>query len=435
MASAGVSNSPASAMRYGAASGQGSMRLSWCSSLTPRTCDWPPPGPRITMNRRMDTPTVTAAPETRGQLRFREVLRFAFETFCANKVRFVLTAVGMVIGTASLILVVTVGLTGKQYILGQIQGIGANLIDAYHETGSLAGRTSRSDFLTMDDMQAVQRDVPGIRAASPIVELHDRISAGQGHERDVLILGVSSEYDVVRNLQMLAGRFFDGDDVQSRGKVAAMTPQLAQQLYGSPEAAVGQSLKLMGLPFTVVGTFRERVETFGQSEIGAYTILIPFTLAQSLSGTIAVKDLFFAMADSAEVPRATVQIRRVLRSRHRPESVYQVSNFTELLNVATRTANALTLVLLLVSAVTLLVSGVGIMNIMLATVKARIREIGIRKAIGATRREIRYQFLSEAMFISLTGGLIGIIIGLLLPLSVRWFTDYRIPISGLSAII
>ncbi len=389
----------------------------------------------ITINsRQMSTPTVTTGPG-RAELEFGDIARFAFETFCANKVRFVLTAVGMVIGTASLILVVTVGLTGKQYILGQIQGIGANLIDAYYDTSSLAGRTSRSDYLTVEDMMAAQREVPGIRAASPILELHDRISAGQGRERDVLILGVSAEYDVVRNLQMLSGRFFDPDDVQSRGKVLAMTPQLAQQLYGSPEAAVGQTLRLTNLPFTVIGTFRERVETFGQSEIGAFTILIPYTVAENVTGTNAVKDLFFAMADSAEVPRATAQIRQVLQSRHRAQTVYYVTNFTELLNVAMRSANALTLVLLLVSAVTLLVSGVGIMNIMLATVKQRIREIGIRKAIGATKREIRYQFLTEAMFISLAGGIVGILIGLLLPLSVRWFTDYRIPISGLSAII
>jgi len=125
----------------------------------------------------------------------------------------------------------------------------------------------------------------------------------------------------------------------------------------------------------------------------------------------------------------------VIQSRHRPESNYIVQNLTELVTVADRTANALTLVLLLVAAVTLLVSGIGIMNIMLATVTSRIREIGIRKAIGATNAEIRFQFLSEAILISLIGGLGGVVIGLLLPYSVRFLTEYRIPISGLSAIV
>jgi putative ABC transport system permease protein len=135
------------------------------------------------------------------------------------------------------------------------------------------------------------------------------------------------------------------------------------------------------------------------------------------------------------VAPATAQIKRVIQSRHRPESVYNVENLTQLVAVAEKTANALTVVLLLVAAITLLVSGIGIMNIMLATVSARIREIGIRKAIGATNREIRFQFLSEAILISLIGGFVGVIIGLALPFSVRFLTEYRIPISGLSAIV
>jgi len=131
----------------------------------------------------------------------------------------------------------------------------------------------------------------------------------------------------------------------------------------------------------------------------------------------------------------TDQVRKVIQSRHRPESVYMVQNLTELVAVADRTASALTMVLLLIATVTLLVSGIGIMNIMLATVSSRIREIGIRKAMGATNRSIRYQFLSEAILISLIGGLTGVVIGLALPFSVRFLTEYRIPISGLSAII
>ncbi len=366
-----------------------------------------------------------------------EIVRMAIDSFRANKVRFALTALGMVIGTASLILVVTIGLTGKQYILAQINAIGANMIIASYEGGGNASVAAvPQDLLTVDDVKAVQEQVPGVAAASPMVEIHERIPVGSGKERDILVLGVSPEYSTIRNLQVLAGRFFDPDDSQMRSKVAAVTEAFAKRMYGGQDAAVGKVIKVSGLPFTVIGTFRERVETFGQSEIATDTILIPYTAANSyFTGTNTVKQIFFSMYDSAEVPHATEEIQRVLRSRHRPESVYRVENLTQLLSVAARTATALTVILLLIATVTLIVSGVGIMNIMLATVTARIREIGVRKAVGATTRDIRFQFLAEAVLISVSGGVVGTLIGLALPLSVRYFTTFRIPISGLSAII
>jgi putative ABC transport system permease protein len=377
------------------------------------------------------------SPEQKPNLDFGEIVRFAYDTFCSNKIRFALTALGMVIGNASLILVVTIGMTGKQYILNQIQAIGANMVYVYEEgTANQAENTvSQQDLLSLNDMRAIREQVPGIRAASPLVELHDRIPVGNGKERDVMILGVSPEYLKVRNLDVPMGRFFDDEDTHARNKVAVATEKFAIKQFGSEEEAIGRRVQLNGLPFTIIGTFRERVETFGQSGIADETLLIPYTVAQYFTGNEAVNQLFFSLGDSSDVPQATQQIKRVIQSRHRAETVYRVENLTELLDVAAKSANALTMVLLLVAMVTLVVSGVGIMNIMLATVTSRIREIGVRKALGATNREIRLQFMAEAMFISLSGGILGIIIGLALPLSVRWFTAFRIPISGLSAII
>jgi putative ABC transport system permease protein len=321
--------------------------------------------------------------------------------------------------------------------MNQIQGIGANLIYADYEAGGNASVNTAggTDYLTVDDMRAVQQEVPGIQAASPMLELHDRISVGGGKERDILVLGVSPQYSTVRNLQILAGRFFDEEDSMSGAKVAAVTQQFAQRTYGSQQAAVGQNLKILGLPFVIIGTFRERVETFGQSEIATDTILIPYSVGRYFSGNQTVKQLFFSVSDAGDVPRATQMIQQILQSRHKPESVYRVQNLTQLLQVASRTANALTLVLLAVALIVLIVGGVGIMNIMLANVRTRIREIGVRKAIGATRREIELQFLTEAVLISLAGGVIGTLLGLAVPFSVRFLTEYRIPISGLSAII
>jgi putative ABC transport system permease protein len=281
----------------------------------------------------------------------------------------------------------------------------------------------------------VLQQVPGIVAASPVVPFDDRVPVGNGKERDIRVLGVFPEYISVRNLVVLSGRFFDAEDAQAHNKVGVITQKLAEQLYGSTDDAVGRVLKVAGLPFTVVGTFKERVDTFGQSEVTSNTMLIPYTVSRYFTDTPEVKQLYFSAAEPSMVVPVTEQIRKVIQARHRPESLYDVANLTELVAVADRTANALTMVLLLVATVTLLVSGIGIMNIMLATVSARIREIGIRKAIGATSREIRFQFLSEAILISLVGGFIGVIIGLALPFSVRFFTEYRIPISGLSAIV
>jgi putative ABC transport system permease protein len=381
--------------------------------------------------------TSTAAPPVRPKpkLVFGEILAFAYDTFCSNKIRFALTALGMVIGTASLILVVTIGMTGKQYVLNQIQSIGANWIYAEYQGGAQRMTNTTPDPLTIDDMKAVLAVVPGIVAASPAAQLAERISIGDGKERDIQILGVYPGYRIVRNLVVVSGRFFDEQDEQAHNKVGVITEKMAVQIYGSPDEAVGKIIKLSGLPFTVIGTFRERVDTFGQSEVTDSTMLIPYSVSRYFLPSQTVKQIHFSVADPSLVVPVTAEIRKVIQSRHRPESVYNVDNLTQLVDVAGKTANALTMVLLLVAAVTLLVSGIGIMNIMLATVSARIREIGIRKALGATNREIQLQFMSEAVLISLVGGVIGIVIGLALPFSVRFFTDYRVPISGLSAIV
>ena len=377
------------------------------------------------------------AETARETMVFSEIVSIAVDSFRASKVLFVFTALGMVIGTASLIVVVTIGLTGKQYALNQIQSIGANMVLAYWEGGGDASVSpgSSNDYLTMADMKAVQQQVPGITASSPMLELRDRIAVGGGKERDILILGVSPQYSTVRNLEVLAGRFFDDEDSMSRAKVAVVTQQFAQRMFGVQSAAVGKEIKISHLPFVIVGTFRERVDTFGQSEISEDTILIPYSVARYFKSNDEIKQVFFSVSDAGDVPRATEMIKQVLQSRHRPESVYRVENLTQLLQVAGRISNALTLVLLAISLVTLIVGGVGIMNIMLASVRARIREIGIRKAIGATNREIRLQFLTEAVLISLAGGVVGTILGLAVPLSFRLLTEIHIPISGLSAII
>lgn len=366
-----------------------------------------------------------------------EILKLAVDSFRSSKLRFALTALGMVIGTASVILVVTIGLTGKQFILNEIQKIGTNEVEVEYGGGGTTGeeRVLYNDFLTRDDEKAVLAQVPSVQYSSPILEMHDRISFGGGVVKDTLVLGVSPQYRNVRNLIVLAGRFFDEKDDEAGIKCAVVTVPFAREMFGSPDAAVGRDFTIQGIPFTIIGTFKESVDTFGQSEITDNTILIPYSVARYFTGTDNVKQIYFSIRSMEEVPDATREIARIISSRHKTNSVYKAQNLAELLATAATIANALTAVLVLVAAVTLAVGGVGIMNIMLANVRARIREIGIRKALGATSREIKLQFLAEAVIISLAGGVAGILVGLALPLSVRLFTDYRLPVSGWSILI
>src|SRR5437763_1749875 len=239
----------------------------------------------------------------------------------------------MAVGTASVILVVTIGLTGKQYILRQIQSIGANMIYADYQGGSQR-IDSTPDPMTVEDVDAVRQQVPAVVAASPTIALNDRISVGGGRQSDILVLGVSAEYRRVRNLVLLAGRFFDQQDSSGRNKVGVITDKLAGKLFGSPSASIGQIIKLSGgLPFTVVGVFKESVDTFGQSEIQEDTMLIPYTVSRFFTPTNAVYEIYFSAATPQDVGPATEAIKRVLQSRHRAESVYSVQNLPQLLSV------------------------------------------------------------------------------------------------------
>jgi putative ABC transport system permease protein len=366
-----------------------------------------------------------------------EILKIALDSFRASKLRFALTALGMVIGTASVILVVTIGMTGKEFILSEIQKIGTNEIALEYAGGGAAGTENviYNDYLTREDETAVDSQLPGVAYSSPILEMHDRISFGGGVVKDTLVLGVTPDYKYIRNLLVPYGRFLDDIDENGHIYAAVVTETFAKQRYGSVDAAIGREFEISHMPFTIVGVFKQSVTDFGESEIADETILIPFSVGRYFQGSENVKLIYFSMRNMNEVGTATQEIKRIVTARHRPNSVYTTTDLREVLSMAATISNILTAVLVLVAAVTLAVGGVGIMNIMLATVRSRIREIGIRKALGATYREIKLQFLAEAVIISLTGGIVGTLLGLMLPLSVRFFTDYPLPISFLSIVI
>ncbi len=365
-----------------------------------------------------------------------EAIRFSFEALKANKLRTFLTALGLVIGNASVILVVTISLTSRDYILEQIRGIGSNMIYAYYEAGDLTTAPADADFVKMADVEAVRQQLgPLIVAATGVMTDYDRMLI-EGREEDVKVIGSDDHYPAVRNLVILAGRFMDASDVALRQKVAMLTERLARRLYGGQQNALGQTLKIHGLQFTVIGTFREKTESFGLSELSRETILIPITLLRYFVPVERIDPMYVQVRDPAEVVPVTAMVRTILESRHRPGARYLVENLTPILEAASKIAMVLTLVLVLVSAIALIISGIGIMNIMLVTVTERTREIGIRMSVGARRRDILRQFLLEAMLISVGGGAVGILAGLAGPLGVNQFvTGIHIPISILSIVV
>ena len=366
-----------------------------------------------------------------------ESLTFSFLALRQNPVRSFLTGLGMVIGTASVILVVTISLTSQNYILDQIEGVGSNMIFASYEVGTQSSSAEvNADFIKVPDVRAIREELAGRIVAATGIETNYDTMFLNGKEERLLVIGSDEFYQPVRNLVVLAGRFLDAGDVDLRQKVALLTEKLAKRLYGSQNAALGQTIKIHGLQFTVIGTFKEKVESFGQSELNTETVLIPLTVQQYFLRVERIDPLYIQVRSPRDVEAVTAQVKEILQSRHRAGTTYKVENLTGILNAAKGISRVLSAVLVLVSAIALVISGIGIMNIMLVTVTERTREIGVRMAVGASRREILLQFLTEAILISVGGGAIGIVAGVAVPLSVQYFVEnMKIPVSLWSVVI
>jgi putative ABC transport system permease protein len=257
-----------------------------------------------------------------------------------------------------------------------------------------------------------------------------------GVERPVDLVGVTEGYQTIRRLVVLRGRFLDAADMEMRSKVCLITTQLADRIFGQ-DNPVGKSVRMGELTFTVIGVFRERVETFGLSDISDHSVILPFTLMKYYTGMEVVRLLGVQAARAEDVAMVERQVGQLLRSRHPAGAEYKVQTLTAILNAARNISLALTIVLIIIAFIALVISGIGIMNIMLVTVKERTREIGIRKAVGAARREIMYQFLIESFVISGGGAVIGILIGIAIPVGAQFFLpgNLRVPVSSLSVVI
>jgi putative ABC transport system permease protein len=363
-----------------------------------------------------------------------ELWKISIDALRANKVKAFLTTLGVVIGSACIVLVVTISLVGRNYIIRQIEGVGPNMVYAeLVRTGTQAN--TLSDEITIGDMEAVRREVPGVSEVAATHDLQMAVVAG-GVERPVTLVAVTERFQNLRHLLVLKGRYFDADDIQSHSKVCLLTEDLARIVFPGSDP-VGQNIRVGELRFTVIGVFKERIATFGQSEIARESLIVPFGLLKSYAGTDTIKVLYAQAPRPEAVPALTRGVEDVLRSRHRAGSLYNVQNLRAILEAARNISLAVSAVLLGVGSVTLIISGVGIMNIMLVTVTERTREIGLRKAVGAGKREILYQFLLEALIISATGSVLGILIAVAIPIVLRPLMPdgLTIPISGLSILV
>lgn len=366
-----------------------------------------------------------------------EALRFSLHALRANKLRTFLTALGLVIGNASVILVVTISITSREYVLDQIRSIGSNMIYAQYEAGNNTVTKVEADWVNLSDLEAIRKQLgPRIIAATGVMVNYDNLRVA-GRDEDIAVVGSDEQYPMVRNLALIAGRFIDPNDVGFRRKTAMLTEKLARRLYGSQQMAIGKRIKLHGLEFDVVGTFKERTESFGLSELASETVYIPITVMRYFVPALKLDPLYVQVRRAEDVELLTPVVKQIIESRHRAGARYKVENLSAILDAAKNIALIMTLVLILVSAICLITAGIGIMNIMLVTVTERTREIGLRMAVGAARGAILSQFLTEAVMISVAGGTVGIAIGVAVPLTIEFLVPDvpPIPISWISVAV
>ncbi len=343
-----------------------------------------------------------------------ESIRLALDALGVDKVKAFLTMLGVMIGSAAIVLVVTIASTGKAYVVNQIEGIGANL--AYAQLDRNGVPPIPDDELSPGDLAAVRQSLYMVTAAAGTYDIPFDFRS-RNHMVRARLVGVTEEFQKIRKLVMVSGRYFDSEDFVSRAKVCLVTEYFAKKIFAH-EHAVGQPLQMEHLRCTIVGIFREGVPTFGQSEIQEETVLAPFPLVKTVSGENFFQVIYAQAASSDEVPAMTEQMDRLLHSRHRKPARYFVQNLSSVLQTVHSVSLGMTLVLIGVAILTLITAGAGIMNIMFVNVAQRTHEIGIRKALGARTAEIRMQFVMEAVFISFTGAIIGVVVALVL----IWFS-------------
>ncbi|HSW10352.1 MAG TPA: ABC transporter permease [Bacillota bacterium] len=347
-----------------------------------------------------------------------EFTRVAWRSLRANKLRSLLTALGMIIGVAAVTALVSVGQGAGATITDQIQAMGAHVI-------FVRPNPREGGVFTLAEAEEIMERVPTIEAATPSLSFRSPVEY-RGTSHDTQIEGVTADYARIREITVAIGRFLNADESSRRTRVAVLGPTVASEVFGTVNP-LGETISIRGQPFTVVGVTSSRGAAMGQDQDDV--VYIPILAGQRLQGTTRI-DVIYARARSADDARSAVAHLTAIYQRRfpRPEAVNIMSQ-DELLATMGEVTQTLSLLLGAIAGISLLVGGIGIMNIMLVSVSERTREIGIRKALGARRRDIRTQFLLEAVLLSLSGGVLGIGLGWLLSVLVSSLAGWRAVLS------
>src|ERR1700729_2425546 len=356
-------------------------------------------------------------------------LRLALSALIRNKARSLLTMLGIVIGVAAGIVTVAIGVGARTSVQQSISSLGSNLIVV--QPGSVTQTGARTGFggassLTPDDGLAIAK-LPGVAAVSPTVSVRTQVVAGDNNWQTT-ITGVAPTYTFIRSWAIASGRLFNENEGASAAKIAVLGQTVAGQLFPDGSSPIGQTIIIKGAPFTVIGT----LVALGQSGLGQDQddiVLIPYTSAmERLTGLSTVNTLMVSAGDSAQIDPVTQSVTQLLETRHRivpPQTDdFQVRNLQAIAQTASQTGTVMELLLAGVAAVSLLVGGIGIMNIMLVSVTERTREIGLRMAVGARAATILRQFLAESIVLSTIGGLIGVVAGAIGTVAVALLTHW-----------
>jgi putative ABC transport system permease protein len=349
-------------------------------------------------------------------LRIYFIIKAAYKSLLKNRTRSLLTSLGIIIGVSAVIVMVAIGEGSQQMIAQSIDALGSNLIIVYpgvSRSGGVSRGAGSFNHFTLDDVEKVKKEATLVGAISPIVRSGGQIIGGQGNWFTA-VYGVSIDYFGIRSMQLESGEFFSERDVRARKKIALLGKTVANNLFPNQDPS-GAKIRIRNVPFTVIGVLKAK----GQSATGTDQddiILAPYTTVLYRLRGYGRDDVDMITASALrkeQIKEAEEEIRRIIREAHRLE-VGQDDDFTirdqaEITETASQTSKVMTLLLGSIAAVSLLVGGIGIMNIMLVSVTERTREIGIRMSVGARSRDILSQFLTEATVLSLAGGIIGIL--------------------------